>query len=71
MRREMICSMNVVQTFNRLLYRKIEESVLIHRSKSDILVSRKEEWLFPVTYRVQPTRVLCQAQAALSLDGQV
>ena len=70
-KREMIYSMKVVRSFNRLLDRHIEESVLIHRSKSYILLRRKEEWLFPVTYRVQATRVLCQAQAALSLDGQV
>ena len=51
---------------HRLLDRKIEESVLIHRSKFDILLSRKEEW-----HRVQATRVLSQAQVALSLDGHV
>ena len=45
-RRKMICSMKVLRTFNRLLDRQIEESVLIHRSKSDNLLSRKEEWLF-------------------------
>ena len=66
-KREMIYSMKVVRFFNRLLDRHIEESVLIHRSKSYILLRRKEEWLFPV----QATRVLYQAQAALSLDGQV
>ena len=70
-RRKMICSMKVLRTFNRLLDRQIEESVLIHRSISNILLRRKEDWLFPVTYRVQATRVLCQTQAALSLDGQV
>ena len=65
-KREMIYSMKVVRSFNRLLDRHIEESVLIHRSKFDILLSRKEEW-----HRVQATRVLSQAQVALSLDGHV
>ena len=40
-RREMICSMKVVLTFNRVLDGQIEESVLIHRSRSDILLTRK------------------------------
>ena len=70
-RREKICSMKVVWTFYMLLDRQIEEAFLIHRSKSDILLSRMEGWLFPVTYMGAGHKVLCQAQAAVSLDGQV
>ena len=45
----------VLQTFSKPLDRQLAESVKIHRSDADILMNRKEEWLPPMTYRLQAT----------------
>ena len=50
------CSVKVVGTFKKPLDRQIAEAVLIHNSEADITMNRKEEWVPPVTYRVQPTQ---------------
>ena len=55
--REDVCSVKVLRTYTKPMDRQIAESVLIHRSKADILLNRKEEWLPPVTYRLQATQV--------------
>ena len=49
-------SVRVLKTYKKPLDRQIAEAVSIHRSKADILLNRKEEWLPPVTYRLQATR---------------
>ena len=60
--REGNCSIKVLRTFNKPLDRQLAESVLIHRSDADILLNRKEEWLPPVTYRLQTTQEPSQGQ---------
>ena len=51
-------SVRVLRTYKKPLDRQIAEAVLIHRSGADILLNRirKEEWLPPVTYRLQATQ---------------
>ena len=48
--------MKVIRTYKKPLDRQIAEAVLIHQSESDITMNRKEEWVPPVTYRVQQTQ---------------
>ena len=49
-------SVRVLRTYKKPLDRQIAEAVLIHRSGADILLNRKDEWLPPVTYRLQATQ---------------
>ena len=50
------CSVKVIRTYKKPLDRQIAKAVLIHQSESDISMNRKEEWVPPVTYRVQQTQ---------------
>ena len=58
------CSVKVLRTFKKPLDRQIAEAVLIHRSGADIVMNRKEEWVPPVTYRIQTTQEPRQSQAS-------
>ena len=51
--REETCSVKVLRTYSRPLDRQIAEAVSINRSRADIVLNRKVEWLPPVIYRLQ------------------
>ena len=68
--REETCSVKVLRTYSRPLDRQIAEAVNINRSRADILINRKDEWLPPVTYRLQPTQELRQGHPSAGNRGR-
>ena len=46
--------LKILKTFKKPVERQITEAVLINNNKADIVMNRKEEWVAPVTDRLQP-----------------
>ena len=68
--REETCSLKVLRTYSRPLDRQIAEAVSINRSRADIVLNRKDEWLPPVIYRLQSTQKPRQGQPSAADRGR-
>ena len=53
-RHEESFKLKVLRTFKKPMERQVAETVVINNSKADIIMNRKEEWVAPVTVRLQP-----------------
>jgi len=52
------------------LDRQIAEAVSINRSRADIVMNRKDEWLPPVIYKLQSTQEPRQEQPSAADRGR-